>query len=175
LLTEAGLTMPSVDFFSNSLLSFSGTSDGQQTTNPQQTLETTLQRHQQELEQLLKQHEAQRESLNRKIQSTAATLPVNHQAIEGLHRQMTEIHKRQDKEKQSLAKRHLLESNALRLGINPSGQPTEAEEELDENENGEVEVETSASLRLIDGLGHPRREWSDYFGICRVARNRSFF
>ena len=138
--------------FSASLLSFSGTSDGQQTTNPQQTLETTLQRHQQELEQLLKQHEAQRESLNRKIQSTAATLPVNHQAIEGLHRQMTEIHKRQDKEKQSLAKRHLLESNALRLGINPSGQPTEAEEELDENENGEVEVETSASLRLIDGL-----------------------
>jgi cytochrome c peroxidase len=138
--------------FSASLLSFSGTSDGQQTTNPQQTLETTLQRHQQELEQLLKQHEAQRESLNRKIQSKAATAPVNHQAIEDLHRQMTEIHKRQDKEKQSLAKRHLQESNALRSGINPGGHPAEAEEELDENENGEVEFETSASLRLIDGL-----------------------
>ncbi|MGB4741780.1 MAG: cytochrome-c peroxidase, partial [Fuerstiella sp.] len=138
--------------FSASLLSFAGTSDGQQTTNPQQTLQTTLQRQQQELEQLLKQHEIQRESLNRKIQSTAATLPVNHQAIEGLHRQMTEIHKRQDKEKQSLAKRHLQESNSLRSGINPGGQPTEAEQELDENENGEVEFETSASLRLTDGL-----------------------
>uniref|UniRef100_UPI0026105418 hypothetical protein n=1 Tax=uncultured Gimesia sp. TaxID=1678688 RepID=UPI0026105418 len=138
--------------FSASLLSFAGTSDGQQTTNPQQTLQTTLQRQQQELEQLLKQHEIQRESLNRKIQSTAATLPVNHQAIEGLHRQMTEIHKRQDKEKQSLAKRHLQESNLLRLGIHPGGHPTEVEQELDENENGEVVFETSASLRLTDGL-----------------------
>ena len=105
--------------FSASLLSFVGTSDGQQATNPQQMLQSALQHQQQELEQLLRQHEIQRQAVIRAIEQLGSATPVDHAAVEILHAQLVELHKRQDEEKQSLSRRQNAETNVLRDAVNP--------------------------------------------------------
>ena len=137
--------------FSAALLSFAGTSDGQQTTNPQQMLETTLQRQQQELEQLLKQHEVQRQALTRSIDQLGSVVPVDNAAVSRLHAQLTKLHKRQQEEKQSLSKRQTAESNVLRGIVNPQPGGATAPA-VDINDPEVVENERIAHLKLVPGV-----------------------
>ncbi|MCX7399796.1 MAG: hypothetical protein NT138_19185 [Planctomycetales bacterium] len=132
-------------------MSFAGTSDGQQATNAQQRLETTLQRHQQELEQLLRQHEFQRQAVTKSIDQLGSVTPVDNTAVSKLHAQLTELHKRQQKEKKSLAKRQTAESNVLRGIVNPKP-GGETNPEVDINDPEVVENERVAHLKLVPGV-----------------------